>query len=205
MPRDYANEANAIKALDREGLNLAIMTLRTLDNGRVMPHFEITEGAPGATELVERLKAEDFSHTILSVITLSGDDDHTGEMAAAGRPAAEPEGGANGDHHTPEPASAGAHSGDESGEDGAAAAAGDETDEPAPERRSQLNTHVSDLFFNYSHDDYQLLTMSDGDDIAERARAAITKDAHEFADSIRYAFGAVVDVEELVFDFFERL
>jgi hypothetical protein len=43
------------------------------------------------------------------------------------------------------------------------------------------------------------------DDFDERRMAALNKDAREFADSVRYAFGVVLDTEELVVDFLERL
>jgi hypothetical protein len=75
--RTYASEANARAALEREGLALDIVTIAANDAGRFVPHFTITEGAPGAAELVTRLQAEGFSHTITKPDPV---DDPSGEM-----------------------------------------------------------------------------------------------------------------------------
>lgn len=51
---------------------------------------------------------------------------------------------------------------------------------------------ISDLFFNYAHDD-------------SVDRASITKDAEEFAGSFRVLLGHPIDVDALVADYFDRL
>ncbi len=195
--RTYASEANARAAVEREGLPLDTVRVTTApgDANRFTPVFTITEGAPGAAELVTRLEAEGFLYELVPAPT---------------------NGGANGDHSNDGAKTPPDNSGNEPGADQPTAAAGAGT-EPAPvtdeesptvlNRRSYINPHVSDLFFNYSHDKFQLIGMQDPapDDFDEQRKAAIAEDAHEFAESVRYAFGAVLDIEELTVDFFERL
>jgi len=177
--RDYASEENARAALEREGLLLANVTI-TYDpaGGRYAPIFSFPMDAPGAEDLVARLDKEGFAHVHPEKRdTFTIPEGHEAVRDSAGRATGEVQ------KITEEPKPA------------------EEPEQPR-ERRSSLNSHLSDLFFNYDHS----AGAEDGAvDPASSYVVYIRKDAEAFAASVLGAFGVAVDVDELVADFFERL
>lgn len=130
------------------------------------------------------------------------DDDESGEMAAAGHPGAEDDGG--------EPPVK-PEDGSEDGGDWAEGDAG-----PAPDLATYraglprlANAGLSDLFFNHDHSAYHRLysvATAAGTVVNPKdEEAAVKEAAEEFAGMVLNAFGVAVDADELVADFFARL
>lgn len=177
--RDYASEENARAALEREGLILDNVTI-TYDpaGGRYAPIFSFPMDAPGAEDLVARLDKEGFAHVHPEKRdTFTIPEGHEAVRDSAGRATGEVQ------KITEELLNASA--------------------EQPRERRSSLNTHLSDLFFNYDHSAFSEANAAE--EVSEDPRWHIRTDAEAFAASVLGAFGVAVDVDELVADFFERL
>lgn len=69
-------------------------------------------------------------------------------------------------------------------------------------RFKPIEAHVSDLFFNHSHDEYMGLSeeASEAD-----AYGALLRDAETFAGMVEGAFGVKLDPPSLVMDFLARV
>lgn len=74
---------------------------------------------------------------------------------------------------------------------------------------SPINGHISDLFFNYSHEGWELehhfSYRSRSEPDASVLRASILADAREFADCVVGGFGLKFDPEALAADFWGRV
>lgn len=79
----------------------------------------------------------------------------------------------------------------------------------APSDKLTAEAAVSDLFFNYQHDEYDRAKQAHegnvGDDVEAAILAGLKLDAIDFANTVAIAFGWNLDTDELVADFVARL